>query len=472
MSLWNEDWYIQYRAILQEHAMSPEQVVQQYRAKLEQAVERDAFLQQKTPEAIVQMFIQTDPTGGKLVQWLAIRYIRGNFRAEDLNRLGATLRGFVQHKNRLKQKDINQYATVQDLEDAIAPLEQQAPELSGKQQARQMKQEGAEKVYEDPEMTVLLLKTKEAACFYGKGTQWCTAADKDNMFDQYNKSGSLYVLLMRDGRKFQYHPKQKQFMDERDRPIDSEIFVKYPSIAKWMLDPDARDAPMKFLMFTLNYTHKRYPPEQEEIILRDPDVALVYYNQYIVDSKKLKQSVGKKFENVFALKSSAAYWYANLHLNGRFPEGENVIIQDPLFAALYAEEILGKRWVEAEPVIKTNSTAALRYIFMVLKRRWKEAEPALMKEPNEFLEYLLFLKKDGVSIPKDLIEPGKKIFVDNAVWAARFAIYIMEKRFPEAELAIHGHDNLQYVYLKKFPEAKDDFLKFTNEALHRLMRGE
>jgi hypothetical protein len=35
----------------------------------------------------------------------------------------------------------------------------------------------------------------ESSCYYGKGTKWCTAADSDHQFKQYNEDGKLFYIL-------------------------------------------------------------------------------------------------------------------------------------------------------------------------------------------------------------------------------------------------------------------------------------
>jgi hypothetical protein len=54
---------------------------------------------------------------------------------------------------------------------------------------------GAEKVYEDDKYTILLIKTKEAAIFYGKGTKWCISAIEDNAFNGYNPKNNIYFIF-------------------------------------------------------------------------------------------------------------------------------------------------------------------------------------------------------------------------------------------------------------------------------------
>jgi hypothetical protein len=66
------------------------------------------------------------------LQWIVLRYIAGNFRIEDHVRVKNALNSFFRYKNRLPQKDINQYKGVADLEDAVEPF-------IGKKSQRQLK---------------------------------------------------------------------------------------------------------------------------------------------------------------------------------------------------------------------------------------------------------------------------------------------------------------------------------------------
>ena len=66
--------------------------------------------------------------------------------------------------------------------------------------------------------TVALPRTERAACWWGRGTRWCTAAtDSHNMFERYNQNGALVVIVRPDGEKFQFHASGGDFMDAADR---------------------------------------------------------------------------------------------------------------------------------------------------------------------------------------------------------------------------------------------------------------
>jgi len=90
-------------------------------------------------------------------------------------------------------------------------------------------------IYNDSEIRVIVPKDEASACYYGRGTRWCTAARNNNMFKQYHKSGDMYIVIPKNpkhqGEKYQLHLHTKQFMDEEDRPIDLYKFVQeYPTI--------------------------------------------------------------------------------------------------------------------------------------------------------------------------------------------------------------------------------------------------
>ena len=97
-------------------------------------------------------------------------------------------------------------------------------QVTKKDQATAMPKGDAETVYEDNDVRVIIPNDKEAACYYGQGTRWCTAATGSfNYFDNYNKEGPLYILLPKkaeyDGEKYQLHIPSQMYMDETDSQV-------------------------------------------------------------------------------------------------------------------------------------------------------------------------------------------------------------------------------------------------------------
>jgi len=178
---------------------------------------------------IVQHFADNaDPTPKKIyTQWIMNRYNEKNFRQEDHPRIHQTLSDFEKHKPKIEKRDINSYKSLKDLEDTIQPFSVQK---SKREEVRDIKHEGAEKIHDENGVEVHHLKNKEAACHYGAGTRWCTAAKNNNMFDMYNRGGKLYFVKAKDEkgnlRKYQFHHESDSYMDENDEDVDLRKLVK------------------------------------------------------------------------------------------------------------------------------------------------------------------------------------------------------------------------------------------------------
>ena len=107
---------------------------------------------------------------------------------EILNRLSITLNGFDKIASNLSKTDINQYQSLDELNNEL---------LSYKNKPRrEYKQvEGGNVVYENDRFMVVNPLTHKTSCYYGKGTKWCTAADSDHHFNNYNSDGKLFYIL-------------------------------------------------------------------------------------------------------------------------------------------------------------------------------------------------------------------------------------------------------------------------------------
>jgi t-SNARE complex subunit (syntaxin) len=194
----------------------------------------DTLAQHKDSDAIVDHFAtHADPTQNKAhTQWIVSRYRQGQFRQEDHPRIREALSTFDRPavkaglKANKKPTDINQYKSLSDLEDAVEPHKEA---ISGKEEEKKIKTQGADLIHSDNGVTVHHIKTKDAACSYGAGTKWCTAGEKNNMFDYYNKKGPIHVI-QHQGRKYQFHTESNQFMDEKDKPV--KFTDLHPDIAK------------------------------------------------------------------------------------------------------------------------------------------------------------------------------------------------------------------------------------------------
>jgi hypothetical protein len=191
----------------------------------------DSLATHREAGAVIDHFAGADPTTEKkYLPWVINNYKKKNFRQEDSDRIHTALSGFEKHKNKLEQKDINQYKSLGSLEDAVEP---HLGSVSKKEEVRNIKMKGAETHHSNNGLTVITPTTEEAAKHYGKGTKWCTSAENENnnQFKNYNNLGPLHIINTPDGEKHQFHFQTDSFMDSRDEEVDLHDMVKkYPEL--------------------------------------------------------------------------------------------------------------------------------------------------------------------------------------------------------------------------------------------------
>ena len=171
-----------------------------------------------------------DPTtNSKYTKWIISRFVdpNGGIRfVEDLSKLTDPLTRYAKLTQSgvipTDQRDINKFKSMNLL---LNLMDQYVEKKTGREE-RQNEEEnliksGQAVLYKDTgALKIMIPKTKEAAKYYGRGTRWCTAGDKDNRFKYYNKQGPLYDIIFRgSGVKWQFHFESAQFMDERDKRL-------------------------------------------------------------------------------------------------------------------------------------------------------------------------------------------------------------------------------------------------------------
>jgi len=190
---------------------------------------------QKAAEMILQNQIEVgDPTKQKkYTQALARMYANGLIKWEDV---GSTMRDYLTKftklalKKKLKPEhtDFNRFKSLKDFYTAVNtyPDPEEDQEVKDKGEAKE--------VFNNEEVRIIRPDNEKAACYYGQGTAWCTAARNNNMFDRYNNDGPMYIILPKnpkhDGEKYQFHPMSDQYMNEGDGPVEiQELFNRFPS---------------------------------------------------------------------------------------------------------------------------------------------------------------------------------------------------------------------------------------------------
>jgi ankyrin repeat protein len=194
-------------------------------------------------DKIKSIFFKSDSSGRfGYLKWILEGYIDGgNHLLEDIqSQMASTLTEFDSLKKRglLKGIDYFKYCGLYgcrrknaDQLGLLSLVEPFQKNLS-KSAIEQHQKQNAELLYQNDQIMIIHPKDKEAAIYYGKGTRWCTSAQKgENMFQSYNKEGPLYIIIpkkpTRDREKYQLHLQTTSLMNELDGPMSKEDYLKY-----------------------------------------------------------------------------------------------------------------------------------------------------------------------------------------------------------------------------------------------------
>ena len=203
------------------------------------------------PEELLARFRAADPTrNASCLPWLLRTYAAGGYRLEDLSKAHDTLAAFARLRGQLPNtatidgetrnpRKLGSHVTLASLWSVIAPLveaerlaqEEEAGEQVDTDKERALSQSRV--LHRSNRMVVAVPLTKEASCWWGQGTQWCTAARKNNAFENYHKNAPLIVVCLRKSgdlpaRKLQLYvyAGDIQFMDENDAPVSPELILE------------------------------------------------------------------------------------------------------------------------------------------------------------------------------------------------------------------------------------------------------
>ena len=159
-------------------------------------------------EDIVSDFVDGDPSGNnKYLMWMAKAVQEEYMNITDIielvtdyhkllpkitNALAIKVFGAEADSNAIvSPKSIDSYKTVEDLYKIVDAAKQ----LESRKEVATQAKSGANKIYEDERWLVVRPDTRDASCYYGAGTKWCTAMKNAEHFDNYNKKGRLYYLI-------------------------------------------------------------------------------------------------------------------------------------------------------------------------------------------------------------------------------------------------------------------------------------
>ena len=91
----------------------------------------------------------------------------------------------------MKTRDVYQYKTLKQLEDAIKSLP------TSKRKKQETAKGKAEKIWENDELVIIRPDDKASCVAYGKGSRWCITMQNETYYEQYTSSNVLFYFVLR-----------------------------------------------------------------------------------------------------------------------------------------------------------------------------------------------------------------------------------------------------------------------------------
>jgi hypothetical protein len=146
-------------------------------------------LQQQYPKIDVEYVASKDPSkNNKYLPWMMKQLDLGS----DEEKVYSLIAIFHKNVQRLKNKDINSYRSIEDLEAVLSNLGK-----SNREKRAEVKAEGAKKIGGNEEYNLYIMLSRQACFQYGSNTKWCITSREDNHFDDYAGKGVLHYFALR-----------------------------------------------------------------------------------------------------------------------------------------------------------------------------------------------------------------------------------------------------------------------------------
>ena len=194
----------------------------------------DAKAKYPNYEDYVDFFVENDPSGNnKYLDWLMKMYVNEDYATKDLLVKYTTI--FHKNISKFTKKDINQYKTWDEFEEAVLPVKEEAERKEQEKKA----EEGTKKLFETKDWLLVRPLSHESSCKYGAGTKWCTTMKNDKTyFERYTKEDLLLYLINKNTNTkfaFQYDIENKDLSIYN--PPDKDVkdsFYKITSVKSFL----------------------------------------------------------------------------------------------------------------------------------------------------------------------------------------------------------------------------------------------
>ena len=223
-----------------------EVTVQNFGQKLMDRAKKDPTAKQfaKDPSQILQQIERADPDKIHYsnTQWLVRFYLNQAIKLEDLiSTVGDSLDKYFKLKTRKmlqgEHRDINKIKTYHELSQIVKSY----PDPDTIKSEKQIKEDKGsyEVIFTGKDVSLVKIKDRTAAIYFGRGTDWCTASSNldRNYYDQYAKNDDLYVVIPTQPEhpheKYQLHLQSRSCKDEHDGSFKfSKLLERFPELVQ------------------------------------------------------------------------------------------------------------------------------------------------------------------------------------------------------------------------------------------------
>ena len=314
-----------------------------YEYLIYESVSKDLFVKNKYKLTDKDLdIIKKVEVSDKYLMWLSNQYKINNRFEEDINRYKEAILLFDKNKNKIVIKDILKIKTLHELESIVKEFE---GVKSNREEIKGIKKEGIDIFYEDSKWLVIIPKTFEASCYYGKNTKWCTTSDK-SVFAQYTKTDPLYIAINKQtNEKYQYHISTGQYMDAED--VDINLIKKFPELKK-VIQKSIKD-----YLSTVQLNNGTFALKYDDgYVIVDKNVNIltnsVYKNIYDYNKETDSYEVKTKDDLSGIIKSDGKTWilepiYTYIYPYNKETDSYRVKTKDDLWGIIKSD---GKTWIQ------------------------------------------------------------------------------------------------------------------------------
>ena len=199
---------------------------------------RDIQIQERWSEAIIRFIVENDPDPKKTyATWMTLMFVRGLFNLEDMPRLVAaiTIYGSAKQAGHISRShDLMTVKTLDAFYDLVAPFRQTGKGEIVDQSVEMAMRKKSKILLDTPEYFVVSPLTKEAAQWFGRDTDWCTAyggkysvnhKDQTSLYSSYSNHPLYIIEVKATDEIFQFSFEHGQYMDRKDRSIQLNEFM-------------------------------------------------------------------------------------------------------------------------------------------------------------------------------------------------------------------------------------------------------